>query len=239
MIEYIIGICKKYSYTVILLYYLIIGKWFSYLEATIRPKYYMFSRLDPYIPFIKEFVIPYLLWFSFIVITLVYLGLTSKYDFLKLCIFMFSGMTICLIIYGLFPNGQNLRPEIAGNDIFSNLVRLVYSNDTPTNSAPSIHAVNSIAVYLALVNCDKLKDKKAVKLTAFISMLLIIMSTVFIKQHSILDVVYGIILSTVLYLAIYKASYTRLYGFIKAKAASANVNTRNYKGVQRSINIKE
>lgn len=215
MKNFLLNLYKKYNHALILLYYCVLHKWFSYLESSMRPKYFMFSEIDMKIPFVKEFVIPYIIWFAYIAVVMVYLGLRSKYDFLKLSLFMFSGMSICLVIYTLFPNGQNLRPEIIGNDIFSNLVRMIYKNDTPTNCAPSIHVINAIAVHFALINYENLKNKIYVKAISFILMLLIIMSTVFIKQHSILDVIYGIMLSIPLYLLIYKINYKPMSDFIK------------------------
>lgn len=212
MKTFIVNLYRKYNHAAILLYYFVIHKWFSYLEVSVRPRFYMFSKLDIYIPFVKEFVIPYLAWFAYIAVALIFLGFKSKVDFIKLSVFMFSGMSICLFIYSLFPNGQSLRPEIVGTDIFANLVRMVYSSDTPTNSAPSIHVVNSMAVHFSLVNYKGFSEKKYIKAASFIIMLLIIMSTVFIKQHSILDVVYGFILSMILYIFIYKINYSTLFG---------------------------
>jgi len=171
----------------------------------------MYSKLDDYIPFVKEMVIPYLFWYIYIIIALVYLGFTSKKDFYDFTIFMFAGMTICFMIYAIFPNGQNLRPSIHGNDIFSRMVYYIYSTDTPTNSAPSMHVLDSIAVHIALVRCEALKNKFWVKLSSFITMVLIIMSTVMLKQHSILDVMYGMLLSAVLYVIIYKFNILQFF----------------------------
>lgn len=213
--DFIIYLYRKYNHALILLYYYVVYKWFAYLESTVKPEYIMFSRLDLHIPFIKEFVVPYVLWFGYIAVAMIYLGLVSRGDFIKLSVFMFTGMTICFIVYMVFPNGQNLRPEITGQDFFSNLIRTIYTGDTPTNSAPSIHVINSIAVHLGLANCEKLKDRLHVKAASFTLMLLIIMSTVFIKQHSILDVVYGVLVSMVLYVLIYGINNRTLFNFSK------------------------
>lgn len=223
MKNFILNICKKYSHAVILLYYFVILKWFSYLEAVVVPRYTMFSKIDHYIPFVPVFVVPYLIWFAYIAVAMTYLGLTSRQDFIKLSIFMFSGMSICMVIYTFLPNGQDLRPEVvAGNDVFSQLVRMIYEKDTPTNSAPSMHVLNSIAVHLAIVNCENLKSRKVVKASSFVLMVLIIMSTVMIKQHSVLDGIYAIILSMILYMLIYKVKYKALFSFGKAYEESNN-----------------
>ncbi len=171
----------------------------------------MHSNLDNYIPFVKGMVIPYLLWYIYIVIPLIYLGFHSKDDFYKLSFFMFTGMTICFLIYLIFPNGQNLRPVINSQDLLSKIIKSIYIKDTPTNSAPSMHVLNSIAVHMAIIKCDKFKNNKWLCIISNCIMISIIASTVMIKQHSILDVMYGIILSIVLYWLIYEVNVLKLF----------------------------
>lgn len=195
---------KENKHFLILSYYLVIFLLYNYTEKVVKPEYIMYSKLDDYIPFVKEMVIPYLFWYMYIIIALIYLGFNSKEDFYKLSGFMFVGMTICFFLYLLFPNGQNLRPTILENDFFSNIIKSIYASDTPTNCAPSMHVLDSIAVHAAVVKCKKLKNKKIIKRISAIIMVLIIASTVMIKQHSIIDVLYGTMLSLIIYWAIYK-----------------------------------
>ncbi len=195
---------NKYKHFLLLSLYGFAQIWFNYCERTIRPKYIMYSRLDDYIPFVKEFVLAYLFWFVYMGIGFIYLGLVSKKDYYKLCVFMFGGMYLCYILYSIFPNGQNLRPVITENDIFSRMIKHIYTTDTPTNVAPSIHVFNSIAVHVALVNCPTLEDKRLAKWASLICMLAICASTVLIKQHSIKDVMWSILLAIIFYEAIYR-----------------------------------
>jgi len=198
---------KKYKHFLLLSFYGILQFWYFYCEKVVtRPKYVMFSRIDSYIPFVKEFVIPYLLWFVYMAVALVYLGLVSKEDYYRLCAFMFGGMSVCYTIYLIFPNGQYLRPEIVGKDIFSRMIQHIYATDTPTNVAPSIHVFNSIAVHIALSKCKAVQKTQWIKPLSFILMLLISASTVFIKQHSIEDVLWAIVLAALFYVVIYHFS---------------------------------
>ncbi|HZJ57485.1 MAG TPA: phosphatase PAP2 family protein [Clostridia bacterium] len=178
--------------------------WFYYLERVIRPEYFMRSVIDNYIPFVRVFVLPYLFWFAYMAIGFLYLGFVSKKDYFRLCWFIFGGMCICYVLYMMFPNAQNLRPDITTNDVFSRMIRHIYETDTNTNVAPSIHVLNSIGVHVALINCEEFKEQSKVwRLLSFISAVLISLSTVFIKQHSIKDVMWAMLLAMVLYLAIY------------------------------------
>jgi len=202
---------KDKKHFLILSYYLVIIFFYYYTERTIEPKYYVYLTFDKHIPFIKEMVIPYILWYFYIGASLLYLGLNSREDFLKLCALMFVGMTICFILYLQFPNGHTLRPRIKDDDIFSKLVKAIYNLDTPTNSAPSIHVLVSISIHISIIKSNYIKNKVYIKIASLITMLSIVASTVLIKQHSILDVFFGIALSIVVYFAVYKLKIFRTF----------------------------
>ena len=101
-----------YSHAWVLLYAFIYFPWFTYLERHVTDNYFVIhSIFDDYIPFCEYFIIPYLLWFAYIAVTLGYLFFNDKQGFYKASAIMFSGMTIFLIICTVFPNGLNLRPS--------------------------------------------------------------------------------------------------------------------------------
>lgn len=204
MLKQVKQMLDQYKHFYILSYYLVIMALYNIYNKITVPKYYMHSVIDDYIPFVKEMIVPYLFWYVYIIIALIYLGFTAKKDFYNLTVFMFAGMTISFAIFAIFPNGQNLRPVIKGTDIFSRMVQSIYMVDNPTNSAPSMHVIDAIAVHAAVINCSALAKKYWAKIGSLITMILIILSTVMVKQHSILDVLYGILLSAILYVLIYK-----------------------------------
>ena len=113
-------------------------------------------------------------------------------------------MTIFIIVSYVYPNGLELRPDTFTRDnIFIRLTRMIYSMDTPTNVLPSIHVFNSMAVYFAVKNSPCLKEKKVIRGAAFFMTTSIILSTMFLKQHSVVDVLTALILSYVSYDIIY------------------------------------
>lgn len=169
-------------------------------------------KLDDYIPFNEWFVIPYILWFPYIAITVCFLFFNSKDDFYKCCAFLFIGMTCCLIIYTLWPNGQNLRPDLSliGRDnILLRLVGSFYSTDTSTNVCPSIHVYNSIGAHIAISRNKTLKAYKWIAPTSFIFMVFICLSTVFLKQHSAFDGFASIVLSALMFVFVYGRSFMK------------------------------
>lgn len=93
-----------------------------------------------------------------------------------------------IIVSGL-SEWASLRPVVFPREnIFTDMVRLLYSMDTPTNILPSIHVYNSIAAFIAIAKCKALKSKPLVVGGAFILTVSIIAATMFLKQHTVVDV---------------------------------------------------
>lgn len=198
---------NKYKHAWVFLYFIPYLIWFQKLEKTITTEYTIIqTKLDHYILFNEWFIIPYLLWFLYIAVVVFYFFFTSKEDFYRLCSFLFIGMTICLTIYTLWPNGQNLRPDITtlGRDtILTRLVAYIYSMDTSTNVFPSIHVFNSIGVYIAIYKNETLRQNKWILWGTLFLTVLICLSTMFLKQHSALDSIGAIILCVVMHYFVY------------------------------------
>jgi len=204
---------KKYRHAYLLLYMFLYFTWFLILEKRDNITFYnMHSVVDDYIPFLEIFVIPYILWFLYIAVTVFYLLITSKKDYYQCCAFLFIGMTICLIIYTFWPNAQNLRPNSFPRDnIFTDLVNMFYSCDTSTNVCPSIHCYNSVGAHIAIWRCEHLKKYPWIRYGSLILMISICLSTVFIKQHSFIDLVCGILLAGIMYVLVYCIDYSKLF----------------------------
>ncbi len=194
-----------YRHGAILSYFILYLAWFFYLEAHVRPRIWVHSSLDSLIPFCEYFIIPYLLWFFYIAAAIAFFFFKSPKEYYQLCGFLFTGMTICLILYTFFPNGHHLRPyAFARDNIFVDLVRGLYATDTPTNVNPSIHVLNSIGVHIAVWRSDFFRSKPIVRGVSLLLCLSIILSTVFLKQHSIEDVFNAFLLAAPLYVIFYR-----------------------------------
>lgn len=171
---------------------------FLYLERTVVPRYWIASRFDAYIPFCSAFLIPYVLWFLLIPAAFLYFYRTDREEYIKLCKLVLTGLTVCLALYALFPNGQKLRAAITGDGVLDQLVRLLRRADTSTNVCPSIHVFVSVSVGTMFQNTPSLRDKPGVRWSLSALVLLICLSTVFLKQHSVIDVACGAALSALL-----------------------------------------
>ncbi len=209
--QHLANFVRRNKHFFLCLFFVVYMVWFSYLEGTVTRHYHIIHMaLDDMIPFCEVFVVPYLLWFFYVTWGVVYFGTHSKKDYYRLCAFLFTGMAVFLIVSTLYPNGQDLRPHtFARDNVFTWLVQIIYAFDTPTNLFPSIHVYNSIGVQLAVMNSDLFRRKPAVRIGSGILCVAIILSTLFIKQHSVFDVVTALILAAVMYCIVYAPEWVR------------------------------
>ena len=183
------------------LYWVLYLVWFFWLDNTItQPKYIIHAPLDDLIPFNEWFVIPYCSWFLLLaaVTALLWWKDTASYD--KLCLMMFSGMTFCLIIYMLLPNGLDLRPtveEIGRSNPAMWVMQLLWKADASVNVCPSIHCQSTACMAIAISESKLAEERPVLRPIALVWAALICLSTVFTKQHSVLDVVCGLTVAVV------------------------------------------
>ena len=145
-------------------------------------------------------------------------------EYLQIIANLGIGMTLFILISWLYPNGHFLRPLTFPRDnIFTQMVRMLYKIDTPTNILPSIHVYNSIAAFIGIAHCQKLKKHPVIVGSSFILTVLIVASTVFLKQHTVIDVVSAFILNFIVYLLVYRLVDNRVL-----------VGERKYPGIENS-----
>lgn len=179
---------------------------FSYLENRHVRYHIIDSSLDDKIPFCEYFIIPYLLWFLYIAVTVGYFLFFNENttEFWSLILNLAIGMTLFLIVSYVYPNGLNIRPaEFTNDSVFTRMVQFLYRTDTPTNVLPSIHVYNSVAAFSAIHTCKNLQKHKGIRTGSFILTTLIVLSTMFLKQHSIADVATGITCAVATYVLFY------------------------------------
>lgn len=198
---------KEHNYALAALYFFVYLAGFVLVERLNPvPEHVIHCFLDDLIPFCEWFVLPYFLWYLWIPLFLLYfLYKEDKKAYLEFCFVMFSGATLCLIFYGFWPNGLELRQEITAQNFCADLVRLLRMVDTPTNVCPSIHVSSTVAEHMVICRAASLRGKRGIKQLSFVVTVLICLSTMFIKQHSAIDVFWGVVLSLVLGTLTWKA----------------------------------
>lgn len=204
----------EFRHLKLLLYWPVFGLLFLTVERLwIRESYYPIScALDSVIPFCEFFLIPYLFWFIFLVGIHIYTLLYDVESFKKLMKFIILSYSIAMLVYMVFPNCQELRPMAFQRDnLFTRFLEGLYQFDTNTNVCPSIHVIGSVAVALCAWQSKHFSTpgwRAAFTVTA----VLIAVSTVFLKQHSIIDVLAALPVCALAYFYAYapKAKRTNL-----------------------------
>ena len=176
----------------------------------VTPASYWSSQIpiDQLIPFCEWFVIPYTLWYPLLIGVGVYLLLRAPASFRRYMWFLALTFFLSAAIWLLIPNGQDLRPiTMPCDNLLTAMISVLYAIDTNTNVFPSVHVVGSLGAIFAVWDCRVLR-RTCFWLCWAVSILavLICLSTIFIKQHAVLDVVSGIILSLLVAFPIYFAN---------------------------------
>lgn len=197
---------KRNKHMLILLYFIVYMIWFTIVEKTITTDFHeIHTPLDDLIPFNEYFVVPYIIWFAYVAWGIIYFGFHNVDEFYKMCIFLFTGMTLFLIISTVYPNGHHLRPQyLTHHNIFTQICEIIWKNDTATNLFPSIHCYNSFGVHFAVMTSREFRHNKVIRFLSLVLCVSIMFSTMFIKQHSCFDVVTAALLAGIMYVLIYK-----------------------------------
>ena len=189
-----------------LLYLVFYMIWFSILERLPRTRFFdLSSELDTYIPFIVEFIIPYLSWFLFQAVWVVFVFFVDRKTYEQLTTMLMIGMTVFLVVSTFLPTKISLRPYyIESRGICAFLVRRLWAVDTPTNVWPSIHVFNTTALMMTLFTSQHpLLRKNAVRIPVVFWCGMIVLSTMFLKQHSVGDVLAALALNGIAYVLVY------------------------------------
>ena len=203
----IVNYIKSNKYCLLLLYWPIHFIWYEVIRVVYADSdiWIVQSSLDDKIPFCEWFIIPYVLWYFYIAVVLLYSLKQGKREFIRADALLTGCMLLPMIFCTIVPNGidASLRPDFSllGRDnIATKLVSLIYEIDSPPrNIMPSMHVSVSWALFFAVMQSESLRGKNLIKTAAGIMSLLITLSTVFIKQHSILDVFAGIATAIVVF----------------------------------------
>lgn len=100
-----------------------------------------------------------------------------------------------------------------GNDFLTRLVAFVYNNDQPYNAFPSIHVLLSFIMIKAI---NKYPAKNYLNMTiVYVTSILIILATQFIKQHVILDLLSAIVLGGLIFDLVFYLNIEGLRSWLK------------------------
>lgn len=149
--------------------------------------------IDGRIPLMEEFIIIYFASYIFWFAGLFYLAYHKDSSF------FFNGFSRILVgllvtffCFAVFPL-EIVRPTVTEEGIWGDLVRLLYSIDAPNNLCPSLHCFFNWILYVQIRG--KKEYPLALRLFSCIFSFAVFASTLFTKQHFLLDVVGGVLLA--------------------------------------------
>jgi hypothetical protein len=160
----------------------------------------LLSPLDEILPVIPFMSIPYLGWYPYIFLAMALLCLKDRSIYFKILVSMNISLILCYIIYYNFQTTV-IRPVIFVTNWTEQLLQTIYHNDPPFNCFPSIHCLHSYLVMRGAWLSKNISNRTKFTFT-FVSFT-IILSTLFIKQHVIYDVISAILLGEVVFCFIY------------------------------------
>lgn len=161
------------------------------------------TSVDNMIPFVKIFILPYVGWYAFIFIMMIYICYKDRETYFITLTAYALGLLSSFLTFYLFQTTVP-RPDLVGNDYLTKLILSIYNADKPYNCFPSIHVLTSFLMVRAIMS-SSIKNKINLSVVSTCAGLIII-STLFIKQHVILDVISGLIYAEVLF------RFVQLYG---------------------------
>lgn len=162
-----------------------------FYDALNHGPYHLFLRtpIDDLIPVIGPFVVPYVSLRPFIYLSALLVLLFRARIYRSAAL----SMTVTLLIsYGFYAVLQSYieRPVLTGDDLFSGMIRDVYAGDQPYNDFPSLHASLSTIFAIHWWRVDR-----RIGIPVAIWAGLIVVSTVFVKQHYVADMVAGVLVA--------------------------------------------
>lgn len=170
------------------------------------------TYIDRLIPFNKYFIIPYVLWYLYVAIFMVYYCIYNEKKYFKILTAINLGMLISYAIYFVYPTTVPRPVFDAGSGLIGWLFKWLYSRDNPYNCFPSIHVINTliIAIYVQ----RDVHFNKYIKAVSVITACAIIYSTMAIKQHVVADVISASGIACALYAIMdYRELLTRFKSF--------------------------
>ena len=147
--------------------------------------------LDDLIPFNEFFVIFYVGWYLLVFGTLAYTLFFNVENFKRVQTYIIITQVIAMACYVLYPSRQDLRPEVfERNNVLTALMAFIYSFDTSTGVCPSLHVGYSLGILSTALKDPDLKKGWKAALGFFVFM--ICLAVCFVKQHSVLDVLWAL-----------------------------------------------
>ncbi|MDO8585356.1 MAG: phosphatase PAP2 family protein [bacterium] len=154
------------------------------------------TPIDGMIPFIPEFVFPYMSLYALFWLPVIVSRNITLRDFATIIVATAGMFAVAFTVYAIIPS-RYPRPEVCPDTsfVYYILAKALYAYDLPNNTLPSTHA----AVVAILLSAARKKFGRRTYAVYALWGASILLSTVTVKQHFVVDLVSGIVLGVVMY----------------------------------------
>ena len=152
------------------------------------------TAFDRAVPLLPEFTSIYLICYVFWIANYIMIAGIGKEHMYRFLTGDYISRIVCGLFFVFLPTTL-VRPEITGNGLWEQILKLVYTVDQSANLFPSIHCLVSWFCYVGI---RKQKQIPAwYQRFSLVFAILVCISTQVTKQHYIIDVFGGILLAEI------------------------------------------
>ena len=144
--------------------------------------------LDAVLPLVPGFIVFYMLGYFFVFAPC--FVVRERHAFRAAIIAFCACMTVGFVVFRYFPIEMQ-KTYATGDDWFSKLTYFQQSKDTTYNNFPSLHVALNVYAYALIA-----WQSKRISPVWLVLPVLIIISTLLVKQHLVIDVLGGLLLAT-------------------------------------------
>ncbi|CAH1230837.1 hypothetical protein PAECIP111891_06744 [Paenibacillus allorhizoplanae] len=193
----------------------LVGLIYIHLNQDNGTAYSLMTDLDRQIPFIQGFVVPYLSWYLFLAVGFLYLAYQDRSNYFQTLVEFVIGLLLCYSVYAIYQTTVP-RPDIEGSDWLLGTVQWVYRSDEPFNCFPSTHVLTAYLMMRAYIRSKRIAKPYTILVASMA--VLIIVSTLFVKQHVLMDIVGAVLVAEGV---VYLVERSRRTWLTRSTAASA------------------
>lgn len=156
--------------------------------------------LDNAIPLVSEFIFIYLLTFPIVIFSVLWVASKDKKHFWNIWLTGIISFAISMIIYLTFQT-QEIKPDLNPVTLSEIIMMWTWRACKPINCFPSQHAMMAFVTILCFYNQRK-TTPLWLRILAYVCGILIMMATVFLKQHFVVDVIASIVIMLITYIIV-------------------------------------
>jgi membrane-associated phospholipid phosphatase len=169
--------------------YIFIAAW-----ARGRPAYVPATPIDAWVPFQPEWVLVYGPLYLWLILLPVFV-IQQQEHIRRTVLAYLMVWTSAYVVFLMYPTIASRPEEVSGEGFAAWGLRFLYDADPPYNCFPSLHVAHSFVSAFASSRVNRRLGVVAILAAALVGV-----STLFTKQHYVLDVVSGTLLASVAYL---------------------------------------